>query len=45
MENKLGSLASTFVDVVNMPWHEPFLGIRVKVLYKDKRAKEATILF
>jgi anti-sigma factor ChrR (cupin superfamily) len=45
MENKLGPLASTFVDVVNMPWHKPFPGIRVKVLYKDKRAKEATILF
>jgi anti-sigma factor ChrR (cupin superfamily) len=46
MKNKGGvPLASTFIDVVNTPWREPFPGIRVKVLYKDKQTKEATMLF
>ncbi len=45
MNEKVGPLASTFVDVVEMPWHEPFPGIRTKVLYKNNAAKEATILF
>jgi anti-sigma factor ChrR (cupin superfamily) len=34
-----------YVDVAAMPWHEPFPGMRMKVLYKDSEAKEATILF
>jgi anti-sigma factor ChrR (cupin superfamily) len=34
-----------YVDVVGMPWEEPFPGIRMKVLYKDNQAKEAAILF
>jgi len=41
----LASLASRFLDVAAMPWHEPFPGIRMKVLYKDNAGKEATILF
>lgn len=41
----LAALASRFLDVAAMPWHEPFPGIRMKVLYKDDAAKEATILF
>ena len=41
----LASLASRFLDVAAMPWHEPFPGLRMKVLYKDDEAKEATILF
>jgi anti-sigma factor ChrR (cupin superfamily) len=41
----LTSLASRFLDVAAMPWHEPFPGLRMKVLYKDDEAKEATILF
>src|SRR5712671_5587579 len=39
------SLASRFLDVAALPWHEPFPGLRMKVLYKDDEAKEATILF
>jgi len=39
------SLASRFLDVAATPWDEPFPGIRMKVLYKDDEAKEATILF
>jgi anti-sigma factor ChrR (cupin superfamily) len=41
----LPSLASRFLDVAAMPWHEPFPGMRMKVLYKDDAAKEATMLF
>jgi anti-sigma factor ChrR (cupin superfamily) len=41
----LGALASRFLDVAAMPWHEPFPGIRMKVLYKDDAAKETTMLF
>jgi len=41
----LASLASRFLDVAAMPWYEPFPGMRMKVLYKDDAAKEATILF
>jgi anti-sigma factor ChrR (cupin superfamily) len=41
----LASLASRFLNVAAMPWHEPFPGMRMKVLYKDDAAKEATILF
>jgi len=41
----LASLASRFLDVAAMPWHEPFSGLRMKVLYKDDEAKEAAILF
>lgn len=41
----LAALASRFVDVAAMPWHEPFPGLRMKVLYKDDEAQEATILF
>jgi anti-sigma factor ChrR (cupin superfamily) len=36
---------SRYVDVAAIPWSEPFPGIRMKVLYKDNDAKEATILF
>src|SRR5215813_4410624 len=39
------ALASRFLDVAAMPWHEPFPGMRTKVLYKDNEVKEATILF
>jgi anti-sigma factor ChrR (cupin superfamily) len=36
---------SRYVDVAAIPWSEPLPGIRMKVLYKDNEAKEATILF
>ena len=36
---------SRYVDVAAMSWEKPFPGIRMKVLYKDKEAKETTILF
>lgn len=42
---RLASSGSRYVDVVAMPWLEPFPGIRVKVLYKDNEAKETTMLF
>jgi hypothetical protein len=29
-----------YVDVAALPRHEPFPGIRMKVLYKDNEAKE-----
>jgi hypothetical protein len=32
-----------YVNVVGMPWQERFLGIRMKVLYKDNAAKETTM--
>src|SRR5713101_4509487 len=41
----MASLASRFLDVAALPWHEPCPGLRMKVLYKDDEAKEATILF
>ena len=41
----LVALASRFIEVAAMPWHEPFPGLRMKVLYKDDEAQEATILF
>jgi anti-sigma factor ChrR (cupin superfamily) len=41
----LAPSGSRYVDVVAMPWQEPFPGIRTKVLYKDNKAKEATMLF
>jgi anti-sigma factor ChrR (cupin superfamily) len=42
---RLAPSGSRYVDVAAMPWHEPFPGIRMKVLYKDNEAKETTILF
>lgn len=42
---RLAASGSRYVDVVAMPWQEPFPGIRVKVLYKDSEAKETTMLF
>jgi anti-sigma factor ChrR (cupin superfamily) len=45
VSQRLASLASCFLDVAAMPWTEPFPGLRMKVLYKDDAAKEATILF
>ena len=42
---QLAPSGSRYVDVVAMPWQEPFPGIRVKVLYKDNVAKETTMLF
>jgi anti-sigma factor ChrR (cupin superfamily) len=42
---KLAASGSRYLDVAAMPWQEPFPGIRVKVLYKDKEAQEATMLF
>ena len=42
---RVAALASRFLDVAAMPWYEPFPGMRMKVLYKDDEAREATILF
>jgi anti-sigma factor ChrR (cupin superfamily) len=42
---QLAPSGSRYIDVAAMPWHEPFPGIRMKVLYKDNEAKETTILF
>jgi anti-sigma factor ChrR (cupin superfamily) len=41
----LAASGSRYLDVTAMPWHEPFPGIRVKVLYKDNDAKETAMLF
>ena len=35
---------SHYVDVAATPWQAPFPGMRMKVLYKDNAAKQATIL-
>jgi len=40
----LDSLASRFVDIDAIPWHEARPGLRMKVLFKDDEAKQATIL-
>lgn len=44
-EPNLGPLDSRYVDVDDLPWEEPRPGLRMKVLYKDNEAKQATILF
>ncbi len=35
---------SRYVDETTIPWDDPFPGIRMKVLYKDNEAREATML-
>lgn len=42
---RLAASGSRYIDVVGMPWHEPFPGIRTKVLYKDSQSKETLMLF
>ena len=41
---RLGPLASRFVDIDAIPWREARPGLRMKVLFKDDEAKQATIL-
>ncbi len=40
----LGPLASRYVDIDAIPWQETRPGLRMKVLFKDDEAKQATIL-
>ena len=40
----LGPLASRYVDIDAIPWLEARPGLRMKVLFKDDEAKQATVL-
>jgi anti-sigma factor ChrR (cupin superfamily) len=42
---RLAASGSRYIDVLGMAWHEPFPGIRMKVLYKDDHSKETLMLF
>jgi len=42
---RLAASGSRYIDVLGMLWHEPFPGIRMKVLYKDSQSKETLMLF
>ena len=40
----LDALASRYVDIDAIPWRETRPGMRMKVLFKDDEARQATIL-